>query len=148
MSECLPGARSPLKHCYIIHCHTIVAGYYGIMLAVCLSFFPSVCCPSVRIFVRLSVFSFPDDNLNKYQWIFTKLGVCIDIVEIWFEIVNWQTSSIFDSYLPAICPYFYLWTKTLVNLNGFSLNLVCALILWRSALGLLMGRFCLFWSWV
>ena len=35
-----------------------------------------------------SDFSFPDDNLNK--WIFTKLGVCIDIVEIWFGIANGQ----------------------------------------------------------
>ena len=28
-------------------------------------------------------FSFQDDNLSKHQWIFTKLGMCIDIVEIW-----------------------------------------------------------------
>ena len=27
------------------------------------------------------------------------------------------------------------------NINAFSPNLVCALILWRSALGLLMGKF-------
>ena len=42
----------------------------------------SVClsvCPSV---VRLSLVSFPDDNLSKYQWVFTKLGMCIYIVEI------------------------------------------------------------------
>ena len=32
----------------------------------------------------------------------------------------------------------------LVNINGFSPNLVCALILWRSAFGLLMDKFCLF----
>ena len=42
-----------------------------------------------------SVFSFPNDNLNKYQWIFTKLGVCIDIVETWFGIVDEKISSIF-----------------------------------------------------
>ena len=30
---------------------------------------------------------------------------------------------------------------TLVNINGFSPNLVCILILWRSGLGLLMGKF-------
>ena len=29
----------------------------------------------------------------------------------------------------------------LVNINGFSPNSVCALILWRSGLGLLMGKF-------
>ena len=36
------------------------------------------------------IFSFPDDNLSKHQWIFTKLGMCIDIVEIWFGIANGQ----------------------------------------------------------
>ena len=51
-------------------------------------------CPSVH-------FSFPDDNLSKHQWIFTKLGMCIDIVEIWFGIANGQISSIFDG---VICP--------------------------------------------
>ena len=47
------------------------------------------------------IFSFPDDNLHKHQWIFTKLGLCIDIVEIWFGIANGQISSIFDR---VICP--------------------------------------------
>ena len=41
--------------------------------------------------VHLSVcYSFPDDNLSKHQWIFTKLGMCIDIVDIWFGIANEQ----------------------------------------------------------
>ena len=44
--------------------------------------------------VCLSIRSFPDDNLNKH-WIFTKFGMCIDIVEIWFGIANWQISSNF-----------------------------------------------------
>ena len=48
----------------------------------------SVICLSVR-------FSFPDENLSKHQWIFTKLGMCIDIVEIWFGIANGQISSDF-----------------------------------------------------
>ena len=34
------------------------------------------------------VFSFLDSNLSKYQWIFTSLGMCIDIVDICFGIVN------------------------------------------------------------
>ena len=29
-----------------------------------------------------SVFSFRDDNFSKYQWIFIKLCMCFDIVEI------------------------------------------------------------------
>ena len=47
-------------------------------------------CPCVRLFVILSVFSFLDDNMSKYQWIFTKFGMCIDIVEIWFAIADRQ----------------------------------------------------------
>ena len=31
-----------------------------------------------------SIFSFLKVNLSEYQWIFTKLGMCIDILEIWF----------------------------------------------------------------
>ena len=93
--------------------------------------------PSV---VRPFVFSFPDDNLSKYQWIFTKLGLCIGIVEIGFEIVNGRISSIF-TYLPKTDPYFHFWMTTLVNINGFSPNLVYVLILWRYALGLLNGTF-------
>ena len=42
------------------------------------------------------IFSFPDDNLSKYQWILTKLGTCIDIKEVWFGIASGQISSIFD----------------------------------------------------
>ena len=37
------------------------------------------CCPFV--------FLFPEDNLYKYQWIFTKLGKCSDIVVIWFGLL-------------------------------------------------------------
>ena len=36
---------------------------------------------------------------------------------------------------------FRFWMITSVNINGFSPNLICALILWRSGLGLLMGKF-------
>ena len=57
----------------IIPCHTIVTGYYGFTLDVHVS---------VRLF-----FLFTDDNLSKHQWIFTKLGVCVDLVKIWFGIV-------------------------------------------------------------
>ena len=49
----------------------------------------------------MPIFSFPDDNLSKHQCIFTKLSMCIDIVEIWFGIANGQISSIFDG---VICP--------------------------------------------
>ena len=48
-----------------------------------------------------SVFSFMDNNFRKYQWIFTKLGLCIDSVDICFGMAHWQNSSIFDR---VICP--------------------------------------------
>ena len=38
---------------------------------------------------------------------FTKLGVCIDIVEIWFENSDGRISSIFGSYLPATRPLLF-----------------------------------------
>ena len=71
-----------------------MAGYYGFTL-------------DVHVSVSLSDrFSFPDDNLSKHQWIFTKLGVCIDIVEIWFGIANGQISSIFKELSAPDMPIF------------------------------------------
>ena len=34
--------------------------------------------------------------MSKYQWIFIKLAMCIDIMEICFGIANEQSSLIFD----------------------------------------------------
>ena len=70
--------------------HTIVVGYYSFTLDIRVSVRrPSIC------------FLFPDDNLSKRQWIFTKIGMCIDIVEIWFGIANGQISS---NFYVVICP--------------------------------------------
>ena len=42
----------------------------------------------------------------------------------------------------SVCPSVFRFRMiTGVNINGFSPNLVCALILCRSGLGLLMGKF-------
>ena len=65
-----------------------MAGYYGLTLDVRVSVRPSIVRPSVR--------PCPDDNLCKHQWIFTKLGMCIDIVEIWFGIAHERISSNVD----------------------------------------------------
>ena len=72
--------------------HTIVVECYSFTLIVHVS---------TGAFVRLSVLSFPDANFNKYQWMFTKLGICIHILEIWFGIANGQISPIFDK---LVCP--------------------------------------------
>ena len=60
-------------------------------------------CLSIRpLYVRRSGrFSFPDDNLSKHQSIFTKLGMCIDILDIWFGMANGQISS---NFYGVICP--------------------------------------------
>ena len=81
-----------VKWSFFIPRHTIVAGYNGFTLDVLVLVHPSVVCLSIRLSVH---FSFPDDNLSKLLWIFTKLGMCIDIVEIWFGIANGQISSNF-----------------------------------------------------
>ena len=81
---------------------------YTIVVSIMVSNWTSVCL-SVRLSVsRTSIcFSFLDNNLSKCQWIFIKLGMCIDIVKIWFGIANGQILSIFLwSYLPKTCPYF------------------------------------------
>ena len=40
-----------------------------------------------------SIFPFLDNYLRKYQWIFAKLGMHIDEIEIWFGIANRKISS-------------------------------------------------------
>ena len=48
----------------------------------------SVCLLSDSV-SRMSVrILFPDDNLSGFQWIFTKISMCIDIVAIRFWIAN------------------------------------------------------------
>ena len=54
----------------------------------------SVCLSICQSYVH-PFFLFLDDNLSKHKWIFTKLGMCIDIVEICFGIANGQISSNF-----------------------------------------------------
>ena len=82
-----PAEINSLIRIFMPH-HTIVVGYYGFML-------------DVHVSVHLSVsrtslcFSFLDVNLSKHQRIFTKLGMYIDIMEIWFGIANGQILSNF-----------------------------------------------------
>ena len=101
---------------------------------------PSVIHPSIHIL-------FPDNKFSKCQWIFTSLGMCIDIIEIWFGIaIMVKFCQFWHSCLPITCPYFCFQIVTWVNISGFSPNLVCALILWRSGLGLLMDKLHQFWT--
>ena len=82
------GLRDNESRLYLAY-HTqnmIVAGHYGFMLDVCvhLSVCLSICCPSVCIFIS-------DYNLSKYQWIFTKLAMCIDSMEVCYPLFYFLT---------------------------------------------------------
>ena len=119
-SQCL--TISYVVSVQIIPRHIIVAGYYGITLAVCVF----VClCTTVRTFF----FSFLGNYLSKCQWIVTKLSVGINIVEIWFGIANGQILSVFDRVIRPRHVHIVPLRIFLVNTNGVSSNLVCALIL-------------------
>ena len=72
----------------------------------------------VGLSVRLSILSYPHNNLSKYQWIFAKLGVCIDIVEIWFGLILGKFLQ-FLTDLSATYQCFHLQMITLVNIKDF-----------------------------
>ena len=99
----------------------------------------SVCLFARRPSIR---FSFPDDNLSRHQWIFTKLGMCIDIVEIWFGIANGQISSFFYG---VICPrHAHIWgwsggAKVLCILHHWGVQLILAYSWARPAI-LVVGK--------
>ena len=77
---------------WCLHLYHVISWRSGLgLLMVKFHQFLTELCVCVR-----ALYSFPDDNFSKYYWMFTKLGVCIDSVEIWFGIVNGQISSIFD----------------------------------------------------
>ena len=102
-----------------------------------------ICVPICLSSIPLSTVSFLDNNLS--QWIFTKLGMYIGIVKIWFGIAYWQVLSIFDRDTCQQHVFFFcIWTITWVHTNGFSSNLVCALILWRSGFLIAKDKFCQF----
>ena len=92
---------------------TVVAGYYGFTLVVH---------ESVRPSVR---FSFPDDNLSKHQWIFTKLGMCIDIVEILFGIANGQIRQFFTELSAQDTPIFSFPDYNLSKQGIFTKLAIC-----------------------
>ena len=96
VSMCLSGTRMgicwvffytiPLFRRLLVGTFNVLLGIFNIEISnKCLnlgaSVRPSVVRQSVLFFFFFFFFflSFPDDNLSKYQWIFIKLGVCIDM---------------------------------------------------------------------
>ena len=98
---------------------------------------PSVVRSSVRPYFRFRMIT------SECQWIFTKLGLCIEIVKISFWITNGRTLSVFDRVIfpRQVCIFFRFRTITWVNINRFSPNSVCALILYISGSDLLITKF-------
>ena len=78
-----------------------------------------------QIFTKLSardmpIFSFPDDNLSKHQWIFTKLDMYIDIREIWFGIANGQNLLNFEGVICSKHVHIFIFrTITRVKVKEF-----------------------------
>ena len=100
-------------------------------------------CPSIShtSLCPLVCISFPDDNVSKHQWIFTKFGMCNDIVEIWFWIANGQILSNFDRVMPEICPYFCFQTIACVKCQVILTKLGTCIDIKEICLGLQMGKF-------
>ena len=94
------AADDSLIFVFVLLCPTTGAGYNGFLLAVPVSVHLAYVCSSV-----VDTYGhpyFPFWMMSKYQWIFTKLDMCIDIVEISFGIANGRISSVLYSDLPAI----------------------------------------------
>ena len=100
----------------------------------------SVCLSAHQSYVRPSRISFPDENLSKHQLIFTKLGMCIDSIEIWFEISNGQTSSNFDSYLPRDMPIFSFPDDDLCKCQGIFNKLGSCIVIKENWFGIANGQ--------
>ena len=94
--------------------HMIVVGSYGFLLNVQVSVHPSYFCPSI--------FSLPDDNLRKCRWIFTKLGLCLDIVEIWLGIANGQILIELSAHYMIVVGYYDFTFIFAVGIVVFVLN--------------------------
>ena len=89
------------------------------------------------------LYSLLDDNFSKYQWIFMKLGMCIDVMRICFGLLIGKFCQLLTE-LSAPNTSIFLFPDDNLNVNGLSQNLVCALRLCKSALGSLIGKLRLF----
>ena len=100
--------------------------------------------PSVhQLYIRPSVhFSFPDDNLSKHQWIFTKLAFVCALI-LWrsgLGLLMCKFHQIFTELSARDRPTFSFTDDNLSKRQWIFTKLdMC--ILWRSGLGLLMGKF-------
>ena len=74
-------------------------------------------CLSILLDPSISI-SFPDDNLSKHQWIFTKVGMCIDIVEMWFGMLMGKLHQILTELSARDMPVFSCLDDNLSKCQG------------------------------
>ena len=82
-------------------CHTLVAGYYGFILAVHLSLVTPSVCLSIHT-------SFLYDNISIYQQISFRFGICICTKNVMLRIVNGQILIISDRGMALVSVPFYV----------------------------------------
>ena len=103
-------------------------------------------CPSVHPSFRQSYshlpihISFPD-CLSKHQWIFTKLGMCIDVVEIWFGTANGQISLNFDRFICRDTPIFSFPDHNLSKYQGILTKLGTCIVIKENWFGIANWQF-------
>ena len=112
-----------------------MTGYYSITLVVSASVNQSVG-TSMHPY-----FQFSENNLSKYQWIFTKLVMCTDIVQSLFGIANGHFHQFLTNLSVCKMSVYSFLDDNLRKYQLIFTNLVCALILWKFGLGWLMSKF-------
>ena len=96
----------------------------GLLMGKFRQFFTELSAQNTHIFIS-------DDNLSKHQWIFTKLGMCIDIVEIWFGIANWQIFSNFEGVFCRRHAHIFVFrTITWVNVKTWYMHWYEGNLIW------------------
>ena len=76
-------------------------------------------CPSIRPSAVSIRILFQDDNLSKHQWIFTKLRMCIDIVEVWFGLMG-KSRHILTELSVRDTPIFWFQDVNLCKCQGIA----------------------------
>ena len=79
------------------------------------SHWTSVCLSICQWYVHIL---FPDGNLSKYQWIFTKLGMYIDIVEIGLGLLMGKFHQILTELSVRDTPLFSFQDNNLCKYQG------------------------------
>ena len=102
-------------------------------------------CQFFDSYLPVNVSMFLEDNLSNCQWIFTKLGRCIDTVEIWFGIAIGQILSFLKASSAHYMSIFLFpddnWNKYKWILTKLGTCICMCIDIVEIWCGLLMGNF-------